>query len=60
MLSEEFEVKMGVHRESVLIPPMFITVLKVVSRTYRTRLPWELFYADDPVLIADSEDGVLE
>ena len=43
-LSEEFEVKVGVHQGSVLSPLLFIIVLDAISRHCRSGLPWELGY----------------
>jgi len=47
-------VKVGVHQGSVLSPLLFILVLKALSRAFRTGVPWELLYADDLALVADS------
>jgi hypothetical protein len=58
--SEEFEVKVGVHQGSVLSPLLFIIVLEALSNSFRCGLPWELLYADDLVLIAESEKSLLE
>src|SRR4029077_10651902 len=58
--SEEFEVKVGVHQGSVLSPLLFIIVMEALSNCFRRGLPWELLYADDLVLIAESEKGLLE
>ena len=55
-LSEEFEVKVGVYQGSVLSPLLFILVLEALSREFRTGVPWELLYADDLVIMADSLD----
>ena len=52
--SEEFGVAVGVHQGSVLSPLLFILVLEALSREFRTGAPWELLYADDLVIIADS------
>ena len=52
--SEEFDVSVGVHQGSVLSPLLFIIVLEALSREFRTGVPWELLYADDLVIIADS------
>ena len=54
-VSEEFEVKVGVHQGSVLSPLLFIIVMEALSSKFRTGLPWELLYADDLVLLAESE-----
>ena len=52
--SNEFEVKVGVHQGSVLSPLLFLIVLEALSKEFRTGCPWELLYADDLVLIAES------
>ena len=54
--SEEFGVGVGVHQGSVLSPLLFILVLEALSRQFRTGVPWELLYADDLAIIADSLD----
>ena len=52
--SEEFEVKDGVHKGSVLSPLLYIIVLEALSREFRSGVPWEDLYADDLVIIAES------
>ena len=59
-LSDEFEVKVGVHQGSVLSPLLFIIVLEAISMYCRSGLPWELGYADDLVIIAESEKRLME
>ena len=51
-LSESFEVKVGLHQESVLSPLLFVAVMYAVSSEARSGLPSELLYADDLVLMA--------
>ena len=54
--SDDFCVNVGVHQGSVLSPLLFIIVLEALSREFRTGCPWELLYADDLVIIAESVD----
>ena len=58
--STEFEVKVGVHQGSVLSPLLFVTVMEVVTWGVKEGLPWELLYADDLVLIAQSAEELRE
>ena len=52
--SKEFGVGFGVHQGSVLSPLLLILVLEALSRQFRTSVPWELLYADDLAVMADS------
>ena len=51
--SEEFEVKDGVHQDSVLSPLLFIIVLEALSCEFCSGVPLEDLYADDIVIIAE-------
>ena len=51
-LSENFEVKVGLHQGSVLSPLLFAVVMDVVTSEARNGLPSELLYADDLVFMA--------
>jgi len=55
-LSIEFPVKMGVHQGSLLSPLLFIIVTEAMTQEFKVGLPWELLYADDLVLLAESEN----
>ena len=52
--SEGFEVKVGVHQGSVLSPILFNIVMQAIADNFTAGLPWELLYADDLVLLAES------
>ena len=58
--SEKFEVKVGVHQGLVLSPLLFIAVMEVATQKVREGLPWELLYADDLVLVAQSIEKLRE
>jgi hypothetical protein len=58
--SQEFEVKVGVHQGSVLSPLLFICVMEALSRDFRRGCPWELLYADDLVIMADTLEEVVD
>ena len=53
--SVAFPVRVGVHQGSVLSLLLFSIVLETLSTEFRTGVPWELLYADDLALIAESE-----
>jgi len=59
-VSRGFGVKVGIHQGSVLSSLLFIIVLEALSRRFRGGLPMELLFADDLVLLADSEDMLVE
>ena len=58
--SEEFGVGVGVHQGSILSPLLFILVLEALSCKFHHGVPWELFHADDLVLIADTQKECME
>jgi len=53
-------VRVGVHQGSVLSPLLFIVVMEALSITFRDGLPLELLYQDDLVLLADTEELLVE
>ncbi|XP_063595374.1 uncharacterized protein LOC134772337 [Penaeus indicus] len=54
--TDEFTIGVGLHQGSVLSPFLFIVILDVISENFRTGLPWEILFADDLVVVADSEE----
>ena len=56
-LSEEFEVRVGMHQGSVLSPFIFAVVVDVVTELVREGVLSELLYADDLILMNDTFYG---
>ena len=54
--SDPIDVSVGVHQGSVLSPLLFIIVMEALSQEFRTGCPWELLYADDLVIVAETLD----
>ena len=47
------------HQGSALSPLLFVIVIEALSREFRVSLPWDLLYADDLVVIAETEDDLI-
>jgi len=43
-----------------LSPLLFAIVTEAISRKFRVALPWELLYADDLVVITETEDDLIK
>ena len=50
--------KVGLHQVSVLSPLLFAIVMEMISRELRAGLPLQLLYADDFILMAESEESI--
>jgi len=57
VVGKEF-VRVVVHQGSVLSPLLFIIMMEAMSSSFKQNLPWEILYADDLVLVLDSQDYV--
>ena len=57
--SECFEANVGMHQRSALSPLLFVIVMEAISQEFRVALPWELLYADDLVVIAETEGDLI-
>jgi len=55
-----FEVQVGMHEGSALSPLLFVIVMEAISRELRVALLWELWCADDLVVIAETEEGLIK
>ena len=58
--SSGFQVEVGMHQGSALIPLLFVIVVEAISREFRVVLQWELLYADDLVVIAETEEVLIK
>ena len=56
--SDSFEIGVGVHQGSVLSPLLFILVMEEATRECRVGGLWELLYADDLSLTAETQEEV--
>jgi len=45
---------------SALSPLLFVMVMEALSIKFRVALPWELLYADDLVVIAETEEDLIK
>ena len=58
VLSEDFPIEVGVHQGSALSPLLFILVIEEATKECGGGSIWELLYADDLVLTAESKEEV--
>ena len=58
--SKAISVRVGVHQGPFLSPLLFIIVLEALSKEFREGLLMELLYADDLVLVAETEELLME
>jgi len=56
--SSGFEVKVGMHQGSALNPLLFVIVMEAISREFRVTLSWELLYANNLVVIAETGEDL--
>ena len=58
--TEPFEVKVGLHQGSALSPFLFAVVMDVLSENVRRDMLWDLLFADDLVITAETEEQLQE
>jgi len=58
--SRAFDVGVGLHQGSVLSPLLFVVVMDEVVRAVKVGMPWEVLFADDLVLVAESREALVE
>ncbi len=59
-ISEELSIRVGVHQGSALSPLLFIVVMQKATKEARGEGLKEMTYADDLVLMAESEEEAVE
>jgi len=59
-MTNQFEVKVGVHQGSALSPFLFTIMMDTITEELREKPPWSMLYADEVVLCAESKAGVEE
>ena len=52
-------VGVGIHQGFVLSPLLFIIVLEALSREFHTGYPWQLLYANNLMICAESMEELL-
>ena len=57
-LSQEFEVKVGVHQGSTLSPLLFAIMVDMITESVRNGLMSEMLYADHLVLTSETMEGL--
>ena len=58
--TDAFEVKVGLHQGSALSPFLFAVVMDVLSEDVRGAMLWDLLFADDLVITAESMEELQE
>ena len=58
--TEAFEIKVGLHQGSALSPFLFAVVMDVLSEDVRRDMLWDLLFADDLVITAETEEQLQE
>ena len=48
------------HQGTALSPLLFVIVMEAIRREFRVALPWELLYADDLAVLADTEEELIK
>ena len=58
--TESFGIEVGLHQGSALSPFLFVLVLDTISSSFRRSVPWEVLFADDLVVAAETEEQLQE
>ena len=55
-LTEDFEVRVGLHQGSALSPFLFAIIMDVLTKDVRKEAPWDMMFADDVVLCREDKE----
>ena len=55
-LTEDFEVRVGLHQGSALSPFLFAIIMDVLTKEVRKEAPWDMMFADDVVLCREDKE----
>ena len=55
-LTEDFEVRVGLHQGSALSPFLFAIIVDVLTKDVRKEAPWDMMFADDVVLCREDKE----
>ena len=60
VLSEEFEVKVGLYQGSALLPLLFVIVVDVITESVKSGLISKMLYVGDLILTSKTMEGLRE
>ena len=55
-LTEDFEVRVGLHQGSPLSPFLFSIIMDVLTKDVREEAPWDMMFANDVVLCRENKE----
>ena len=56
--TSDFSINIGLHQGPALSPYMFALVMDEVTRGIQRDIPWYILFADDVVLVDESQVGI--
>jgi len=57
-ITDEFNIKVGLHQGSTLSPYIFDLIMDVLSEGIREEAPWTMLFADDIVLVCNTKESL--
>ena len=57
---ERFNYRSVTGQGSALSPLLFVIVMEAISREFKVALPWELLYAEDLAVIAETQEELIK